>query len=63
MQVGDLVRMPPSSTYWWGGEIGIIDLIEVKQNSCHREYRVLVSPNRYARFSETSFVELVNEAR
>ena len=61
MQVGDLVRMPPSSGCWWGGEVGIIDLIEVKRNGCCREYRVLVSPNRYVRFSETSFVELINE--
>ena len=63
MKVGDLVRMPPSSTYWWGGKVGVIDLIEHCHHGLWLEYRVFVPPNRFARFSETSFVELLNETR
>ena len=25
MNVGDLVKMPPSPHYWWGDQVGIID--------------------------------------
>ena len=63
MKVGDLVRMPPSITYWWGGKVGIIDLVEPRHGGTQLEYRILVPPNRYARFSETSFVELISESR
>ena len=64
MKVGDLVRMPPSSTYWWGDKVGIVDLIDrATEHHPWTEYRIFVPPNRYARFSETSFVELISEAR
>ena len=63
MKVGDLVRMPPSLIYWWGNKVGIIDLIEARHGGLWLEYRVLVAPGQYARFSETSFVELVSESR
>ena len=63
MQVGDLVRMPPSSTYWWGGKVGIIDLVEARHAGLWLEYRVFVPPNKYTRFSERSFVEVISEGR
>lgn len=63
MKIGDLVKMPPSSTYWWGDKVGIIDLIVPRHEGLWLEYRVFVAPDRYATFSETSFVELISEAR
>jgi hypothetical protein len=63
VKVGDLVKMPPSSVYWWGDKVGIIDLIESRHGGAVLEYRIVVSPGRYARFSETSFVELISEGR
>jgi len=65
VKVGDLVKLPPSSTYWWGGKVGIIDLIVNTglHGATWLEYRVLVPPNRYARFNDTSFVEVISESR
>lgn len=64
MKVGDLVRMPPSRTYWWGGKVGIIDRVESGGSRGYwLEYRVFVSAGRFASFSDTSFVELISESR
>jgi len=62
VKVGDLVRLPPAEVYWWAGKVGIIDLVESRGNY-PKEYRVFISPNRYARFNDPEFVELISESR
>ena len=41
IKVGDLVKMPSSHAYWWGGQVGIIDIVEPEESS-HVTYRVFV---------------------
>jgi hypothetical protein len=62
MKVGDLVKMPSSSTYWWGDQIGIIDIVEPKDSGNVR-YRVFVPGKGTARFSRANFVEVISESR
>jgi len=62
MKIGDLVRLPHAEVYWWSDKTGIIDLIESKGNY-PKEYRVFVPPNKYARFNDPAFVELISESR
>ena len=65
MKVGDLVRMPEVSPYWWSRKVGLVDLVESK-DGYPREYRVLIAsagPHSYVRFNDVSFCELVSEAR
>jgi hypothetical protein len=62
MKVGDLVKMPSSSTYWWGDQIGIIDIVEPKDSGNVR-YRVFIPGKGTARFSQASFVEVISESR
>ena len=62
IKVGDLVRMPSSPVYWWGGQVGIIDIVEPKGSS-YVTYRVFVPGKGFARFSQTDFVEVISESR
>ncbi len=62
MRVGDLVKMPPTPYYWWGDQIGIIDLIE-PDNSGRVKYRFRGACGTTARFSQTNFVEILSESR
>ena len=62
MKVGDLVRFPPTPTYWWGDQIGIIDIVEPKGSRSVR-YRAFVPGKGTARFSDANFVEVISEGR
>ena len=62
IKIGDLVKLPYNPTYWWSDQVGIIDLIE-PEGSPFVEYRVFVPPDKYARFSDPDFVELISESR
>ena len=62
LKIGDLVRMPQSTNYWWGGQVGIIDLVEPK-GSGHVKYRFRASCGTTARFSQAKFIEVISEAR
>ena len=62
MKIGDLVRLPEDSYYWWGGKAGIIVGIEDKHQSfAQRTLRVMVG-GHYTKFG-ANFVELVSEAK
>ena len=62
IKVGDLVKMPSSHAYWWGGQVGIIDIVEPEESS-HVTYRVFVPGKGFARFSQPDFVEVISESR
>ena len=62
MKVGDLVKMPPSTHYWWGDQIGIIDLVE-PEGSGRVMYRFRGLRGATARFNDPKFVEVLNESR
>ena len=62
VKVGDLVKFPKSKAYWWSDKVGIIDRKE-SVDGHPVEYRVLVPPNRYVRFNDSGFVELISESR
>lgn len=62
MKVGDLVRLPPSPTYWWGGLVGIIDLVE-PEGSGNVRYRFRASCGKTARFNVATFVEVLSASR
>ena len=62
IKVGDLVRLPPNPVYWWGGQVGIIDLVE-PEGSLNVQYRVCVPGKGSARFGDMTFVEVLNESR
>tara|TARA_Y100000114_G_C11736320_1_gene316370 strand:+ start:686 stop:874 length:189 start_codon:yes stop_codon:yes gene_type:complete len=62
MKVGDLVRLPPNPTHWWGSQIGIIDIVEPKDSGNVR-YRVSIPGKGSARFSDINFVEVISESR
>ncbi len=62
IKVGDLVRLPPYMTYWWGDQIGIIDIVEPEESS-HVTYRVFVPGKGHARFGDVNFVEVISESR
>ena len=62
IKVGDLVKLPPSPTYWWGSQIGIIDVVEPKDSGNVR-YRVFIPGKGTARFSQANFVEVISESR
>lgn len=62
MKVGDLVKLPPSPVYWWGDQIGIIDIVE-PEGSSNVTYRVFVPGKGSARFGQVSFVEVISESR
>ena len=62
MKIGDLVRMPPNLAYWWGGQVGIIDIVE-PEGSSYVQYRVYVPGKGYARFGDVTFVEVISESR
>ena len=62
IKVGDLVKMPPNPVYWWGDQIGIIDIVE-PEGSSYVTYRVFVPGHGFARFGDVSFVEVISEGR
>ena len=62
IKVGDLVKMPPNLTYWWGGQVGIIDIVEPEE-SPYVTYRVFVPGKGFARFGDVNFVEVISESR
>ena len=62
IKVGDLVRMPPNPSFWWGGQIGIIDIVE-PEGSSYVQYRVCVPGIGFARFGDVTFVEVISESR
>ena len=62
MKVGDLVKMPSSPVYWWGDQIGIIDLVEPKESGNVR-YRVSIPGKGTARFNDVNFAEVISESR
>jgi hypothetical protein len=64
VKVGDLVKMPPNPVYWWSEKIGIVDYYgpDIPADPCF-SFRVFVSPNKYIRFSDPDFVELISEGR
>ena len=62
IKVGDLVKMPPSHAYWWGDQVGIIDIVEPEESS-YVTYRVFVPGHGFARFSQMDFVEVLSESR
>ena len=64
IKVGDLVKMPPSpnQAYWWGDQVGIIDIVE-PEGSSYVTYRVFVPGKGFARFSQVDFVEVISESR
>ena len=62
INVGDLVRMPLNPVYWWGGQVGVIDIVE-PEGSGYVTYRVFVPGKGFARFNDVTFVEVLNESR
>ena len=65
MKIGDLVRLPEDSYYWWGGKVGVIVGMEYD----HADWptlRLLVAAENecagYAKFG-ANFVELISESR
>ena len=62
IKVGDLVKMPHSPVYWWGDQVGIIDIVE-PEGSSYVTYRVFVPGKGFARFSQPDFVEVISEGR
>ena len=62
IKVGDLVKLPPSPIYWWGDQIGIIDIVEPEESS-YVTYRVFVPGKGSARFGVVNFVEVISESR
>jgi len=62
VKVGDLVRLPEDSYYWWGGKVGIVVGIgDHHRPSSQRTLRVMVG-SHYTKFG-ANFVELVSESR
>lgn len=57
MKVGDLVKISRNDSYWWGGQIGIVDLIEDFQ------YRVWIADKGHTTFTDHGFVKVINESR
>ena len=62
IKVGDLVKMPPNPVYWWGDQIGVIDIVE-PEGSSYVTYRVFVPGKGFARFGDVNFVEVISESR
>ena len=62
LHVGDLVKMPHSPVYWWGDQVGVIDIVE-PEGSSYVTYRVFIPGKGFARFSQTDFVEVISEGR
>tara|TARA_Y100000310_G_C20371378_1_gene663670 strand:+ start:536 stop:730 length:195 start_codon:yes stop_codon:yes gene_type:complete len=62
VKVGDLVRLPDDSHYWWGGKTGIVVGIEDKHQLPHYwTLRVMVGCH-YTKFG-ANFVKLISESR
>ena len=65
MKVGDLVKLPEDSYYWWGGKVGlVIDIEDRHKAPSVQTLRLLVAARNpgvgYVRFG-ANFVELINE--
>ena len=66
MKVGDLVKFPIVSPYWWSDRVGIVDFAgpdEVLGPGAPMSYRVVVEPGKYVRFGDPDFAEIINESR
>ncbi len=62
IKVGDLVKMPHNPVYWWGDQVGVIDIVE-PEGSTYVTYRVFVPGKGFARFGDVNFVEVISESR
>ena len=62
IKVGDLVKMPHNPVYWWGDQVGVIDIVE-PEGSAYVTYRVFVPGHGFARFGQMDFVEVLSEGR
>ena len=65
MNVGDLVRLPIVSPYWWSGRVGIVDIAgpDDQWPDAPISYRVIVEPGKYVRFGDPSFAKVISESR
>ena len=64
LKVGDLVRIPDNDfdgRYWWAGKVGLVTKIYSPPERSGRMYRVTVSDNKYATFSDPDFVEVISK--
>jgi len=68
VKVGDLVKLPEDSHYWWGGKAGLVVDIETDPyiHPDRQTLRLLVAAEKecvgYAKFG-ANFVELISESR
>ncbi len=66
MKVGDLVKLPKESQYWWSERVGLVigygygdqESDDQDESALH----ILVDGNKHTRFG-ANFVELVSESR
>ena len=66
MKVGDLVKLPVVSPYWWSNRVGIVDFAgpdPVMGPGAPMSYRVVVEPGKYVRFGDPAFAEVISESR
>ena len=65
MKVGDLVKFPDVSPYWWSNRVGIVDIAgpDPKWPDAPISYRVIVEPGKYVRFGDPDFAEIISESR
>ena len=67
MKIGDLVRLPEDSHYWWGSKVGLIIGLEANHINPERHaLRILVAARDpgygHVKFG-ANFVELISEAK
>lgn len=66
MKVGDLVKLPIVSPYWWSDRVGIVDFAGPEPewgSNGPISYRVIVEPGKYVRFGDPDFAEIISENR
>jgi hypothetical protein len=67
VKVGDLVRLPKQSRYWWSGKVGLVigygygDRDDDHRNPDYRALHIIIGQH-HVRFGE-NFVELISEGR
>jgi hypothetical protein len=62
VKVGDLVKLPEDSHYWWGGKLGIVVAIEDKHQMPDYWTLGIMVGCEYTKFG-ANFVKLINESR
>jgi|7_EtaG_2_1085326.scaffolds.fasta_scaffold80518_1 hypothetical protein len=62
LQIGDLVKLPEVSGYWWSGKIGIVDQAGA-DDVIGVDYRVLFSGMKYVKFGDPEWVEILSKAK